>query len=447
MNKYLSGLGLIAALFFTLTANAREANEPHPLSLADAVNFAIHNNPSLKNAKLDILIQKAQNAQLAATAYPRISAKGDFTDYIDPMKSFIPGDFIGQPGTFVPVQFTPKYAAGAAMSGSQIIFDGSLFVALAARKEAVKLATERGKLTEEGVKLNVQKAYYALVLAQKQFGILKNTLANARDMAHEQDVMRKNGFIEKIDMDRTQVQLNNLASDSMRIDNMLEVSEQLLKYQMGMDLSEAIVLTDTILENHIRNAAAMTAEETNYDLRTEYKLLNSQLRLTEFNLKRYKNVGLPTLSAFGSMGYNYSTNKFSEIFKSQYVWNSLVGLTLNVPIFNGFQRTNQVKEAKYNIEKTKNDIEQVKLTIDFQTENAKTTLRNALIQVENQKRNLELSNSVLSLAQRKYKEGVGSNLEVTQAQTDYLKSQNSYFSSLLDIVNAEADLQKALGQL
>lgn len=297
------------------------------------------------------------------------------------------------------------------------------------------------------MKLKVQKAYYALVLAQKQFGILKSSLANAREMANDLDVMRKNGFVEKIEVDRTQVQLNNLASDSMRIDNLLAVSEQLLKYQMGMDLQEAIVLTDTVLENHILNAAAMTAIEADYESRTEYKVLASSLRLNEFNLKRYKNAALPTLRANGGMGYNFSTNKFSDIFRSQYIWSSYIGLTLNVPIFNGFLQRNQVKETKYNIEKSKNDIENIKLTIDFQTENAKTVLRNALIQVENQKRNLTLSNSVLDLARRKYKEGVGSNIEVTQAQTDLLQAQNNYFNSLLDIINAEADLQKALGQL
>lgn len=447
MNKYLSGLGFIIALLFINTAHGREANNLHPLSLAEAIDFAIHNNYSLKNAKLDILIQKAQNAQVEASGYPHLNAKGEFTDYIDPMKSFVPGDFFGSPGTFIPVQFTPKFASGASMSGSQLIFDGSFFVALAARKELIKLATERGKLTEEDVKLKVQKAYYALALAQKQFGILKSSLANARDMANDLTVMRQNGFVEKIDMDRTQVQINNLASDSMRISNLLEVSEQLLKYQMGMDLHEPIMLTDTVLENHITNATVLTSDVTNYELRTEYKVLASTLRLNEFNLKRYKFSALPTLNAFGGMGYNFSTNKFSDVFKAQYIWSSYVGLTLNVPIFNGFMRKNQVKEAKINVEKSKNDIENIKRTIDFQTENAKTVLRNALIQSENQKRNLSLSASVLNLAQRKYKEGVGSNLEVTQAQTDYLSAQNNYFNALLDIINAEADLQKALGQL
>jgi outer membrane protein TolC len=110
-------------------------------------------------------------------------------------------------------------------------------------------------------------------------------------------------------------------------------------------------------------------------------------------------------------------------------------------------RANQVTEAKLNIEKSKNNIEYTKQNIDFQAAMSRTTLRNAILQVQSQRRNMELADDVLDLAQRKYKAGVGSNLEVTQAQTDQLRAQTNYFSALLDITNAEADLKKALGLL
>lgn len=446
MRRYiLGGIFFITASLIAITAQSQDL-EPKTLSLQQALDYAVKNNTSVKNAQLDVLIQQAQNAQVTAAAYPKINGAGNLTDYVDPVQSFIPGDFFGQPGSFVPVQFTPKYAASAAISGSQIIFDGSVLVALQARKTIVELARQKGKLTEIDVKYNVQKAYHALVIAQKQYGIIKQSLAYARDMANDLNVMRENGFVEKIEIDRTNVQVNNLASDSMRISNLLEVSEQLLKYQMGMSIDQPIVLTDTVLENHIMEAASLTSAEASYDQRTEFNLLNTQLKLNEYNLKRYRYSAYPSLSAIGNMGYNYASNDFKEIFKSKYIWSSYIGLQLNVPIFNGLQRTNQVKETKLNIEKSKNDIENIKRTIDFQTQSAKTTLRNSLLQLESQKRNLELSNSVLDLARRKYKEGVGSNLEVTEAQTQLLQSQNNYFNSMLDIINAEADLQKALGQ-
>ena len=132
---------------------------------------------------------------------------------------------------------------------------------------------------------------------------------------------------------------------------------------------------------------------------------------------------------------------------SNYAFYSMVGLQMNVPIYNGYLRHHQVTEAKLNIEKSKNNIEGMKQTIDFQVASSRTTLKNNMLQVQSQRRNMELANDVLELAQKKYKAGVGSNLEVTQAQSDLLRAQTNYFSALLDLINAQADLKKALGLL
>ena len=132
---------------------------------------------------------------------------------------------------------------------------------------------------------------------------------------------------------------------------------------------------------------------------------------------------------------------------SNYAFNLMAGLQLNIPIYNGSLRQNQVHEARLNIEKSKNSIAYLKQSIDFQAATSRTVLKNAVLQVQSQRRNLELSDDVLDLARRKYKAGVGSNLEVTQAQTDLLRAQTNYFSAQLDMINAEADLKKALGLL
>jgi outer membrane protein TolC len=172
------------------------------------------------------------------------------------------------------------------------------------------------------------------------------------------------------------------------------------------------------------------------------------LSLNQYNLKRYKSAALPSLIAVAAFGYNFGEDKFDNMFKfGSYAKNALVGLQLNVPIFSGLKRVNQVRETKYNIEKSQNNIENMKQVLDFQTTQSKTSLKNALLQLQSQKRNVELAEDVLSLAQKKYKAGVGSNTEVTQAQTEQLRAQNTYFSTLLDIINAEADLKKALGLL
>ncbi len=430
----------------TLLPGVLRAQEAITLSLEDAMNYAVKNNTSAKNARLDILIQKAKNNEVTGLTLPNINGKGEFTDYIDQVKSFIPGDFIGQPGTFVAIPFTPKFSSTASISGSQILFDGSVLVALQARNTILKLVEQNAQLTEEEVRYNVQKAYYSFVIARRQFDILKNSMTYLRSMSNEMEAMYNEGFVEKIDVDRMNVSMNNLAADSIRIGNMIEVSEQLLKYRIGMPIEVPIVLTDTSLNDKIDEATALLTTDLVYKNRTEYNLMQSQLALNQYDLKRHKLSGLPSLAAFGTVAYNYSTNSFKDIFKEQYVFYSLVGLQLNVPIFDGLQRHNRVKQAKLNVEKIKNSIEDIKLGMNFQESSAKTNLRNSIIAMHSQKKNLELAMSVLELARKKYKAGVGSNLEVSQAETEMLNTQTNYFQSLLDVINAKSDLQKALGQ-
>lgn len=442
MRRIIYSVSLIALLPLKMMAQ-----ETISLSLEEAMDYAVKHNVNAKNARLDILVQKALNAEVTGIALPNINGKGEFDDYINPVKSFIPGEFFGGPaGSFTPVQFTPKYSSSASLSGSQVLFDGSVMVALQARNALIKLYEQKSKLSEEEVRYNVQKAYYSFVIAKRQYGILNNSLAYAREMARDQKAYFENGFAEKIDVDRTDVQINNLATDSIRIGGLISLSEQLLKFQMGMSNEQNIILTDTSFASNVKEANEMLLDEVAYENRSEFNLLQTQLMLNQYDLKRHKLSGIPSLAAFGTAAYSYQTNTFSDVFKEQYIFYSLVGLQLKVPIFDGLQRHNRVKQAKLSVEKTRNSIDNLKLTIDFQSAQSRTTLKNALLAMQSQERNMNLANSVLDLARKKYKAGVGSNTEVTLAQTEFLQAQNNYFQSMLDVVNAKSDLQKALGQ-
>lgn len=440
--KRTAWLFLMAALPFISPAQTA----PMPLSLQAATQYALTHSDSMKNARLNIPIQEARNKQVTANALPRVSADGSFNDYINQIQTFIPGEFFGQPGVFTPVTFTPRYSASATATASQLLFDGSVLVALQARNTVMDLVRQGVQLTEENLRYNVQRSYYSVVIAQKQFEILKSSLAIARDALNDVNVLYNSGFAEKIDLDRSSVQVNNLATDSLRTASLLAVAEQLLKYQIGMDIDQPVVLTDTAIGQFTDHAYQLANAQKDYQSRTEWGLLQTQLKLNEYDLKRYRYAALPTLSAFYNAGYNYSTNEFRDLFGSRYLFSSLVGLKISVPIFQGFLRTNQVREAKLSLEKTRNSISLLEKTIDFQDAQSRATLKSALLALENQRRNVELAIGVVDLARKKYKAGVGSNQEVTQAQGELLRAQASYFQSLLDVVNASADLQRALGQ-
>jgi outer membrane protein len=444
------------SLTITLLPGMAQA-QPVALSLSDAKEFAVKNNANAKNARLDKLLQEAKNSEITGLSLPQIKGSVQYTQFLDPLENFFPAglgaafdpSLANLPaGTFVGVPFTPIYGTTASVSGSQILFDGSVVVALQARNTIVKLAEQSARLTEEELRYNVERSYYSFVIAQRQYDILKRSLTSARMILGDVQALQRAGFAEKIEVDRTSVQVNNLATDSIRVGSMITLSEQVLKFTMGMDIHQPIVLIDTSVENMMVQYRNLANADIDYTNRTDYSLLETQLKLNQYDLKRHKLSALPSLILIGNAGYNYSTNTFGDVLKPRknYKSNSMWGLTLNVPIFDGLQRRNRVKQAELSIMKTRNSMENLKLGIDFQTAQARTSLRNSLLMIESQRRNLDLANSVLGLAETKYKEGVGSNLEVAQARTEYLQAQNNYFQSLLEVVNAQADLQRALGQ-
>jgi outer membrane protein len=451
--KYTLALIFIALLATNLPSKAQDA--PVPLSLEDCMTYAMKHNYTIKNARLDVLIQDAQNKQTVSAAYPHISAKAELDDYLNPQQSLVDVSSFAPPGTVPPgtkeiekVAFTLPYGGTGSINGSQILFDGSVLVALQAQKTIMEYARLNGEISAETIRYNVYKAYNSLAIAYRQYDIIKNSLQYARQIEHDITVTQQSGFAERIDVERTSVQVNNLSTDSIKVSNMLNVSEKVLKYQMGMDINTPIVLIDTNVEDTKNEVASLMDEDENYSRVPEYNFFTTQLKLNSYNVKRYQFAALPSLNLFAAAGANYASYRFQDMFTpNSYLFNSVVGLQLNLPIFNGFMRHNQVREAKLNVEKSKNNIENIKLTIDFQVAQSRTTLRNAVLEARNQHRNLDLANDVLDLAQKKYKAGVGSNLEVTQAQTDQLTAQNNYFSALLDLINAEADLKKALGLL
>ncbi len=434
---------LITLLIASSFARAQEAQK---LSLQDCINYAQEHNYSIKNAQVDVLIQAAQNAQTASIAYPTVSAKAEFDDFLRPQRSFINAKAFGGPDMITSVAFTVPYAASAGLSASQLIFDGSAMIALQARKMALELSKQSAAVTIDNVRYNIFKSYYTLAVAYKQREILASSLATLRDMMHDLTVTEQSGFVEKIDVERSSVQLNNMGNDSVTLENGIRLYEYALKFAIGMDINKPITLTDTALDSHFLAATNLLLEGDSYERVPDYIVLNTFKSLMDFNVRRYKLSALPSLAAFGAWGTNYGSDKFNDMWKfKSYEANSTVGLQLSVPIFNGFARVNRVKEAKLNVEKATNNINNLKLAIDFTAAQARGTLKNSMLQIRSQTVNLTLAKEVVDLAQKKFKAGVGSNMEVTQAQGELLKAQNSYFSTLVLMISAEADLKKALG--
>lgn len=445
---------------------AQQGNTVTEMSLKDCLQYAERNQVKIKNAILDYKSAIAKNKEVTGSAFPQLNAKGGL-NYAPLVAAFSVPNFVKtliagdgtNPGIVnnsalnqnvvngVPDEmsfaFQPKWTTTGSVELSQILFNPSLTIALKARKTLEELAAKSVDLTMQDVKVAVSKAYYNILIAEKQQELVIKNIERLEQMEKDTKGIYNAGMAEKIDVDRITVSLNNLRTQKIKVEQMIELAYLSLKFQMGMPLEESINLSDTLSENMM--ATSLLTEELDFSVRKEFQLLEIQNKLYGMDVKRYKMGWLPTLNFFGN--YGYTLYNMVKLYDPQDKWqkSSMLGVNLNVPIFTGFQRKNQLKQAQYTLEKNKNDIDNLKMALTLEKENARITLRNNLLALTNQKENMTLAENVYNTARIKYNEGVGTNLEVMNAEASLKEAQTNYFSALYDVMTAKIDLQKALG--
>lgn len=436
-------------LTYAIAQQPAVSQETLQFSAKDAVAFALTHQYAVRNAKLEELWTIARNKEVSGLALPQVSATGTFQDNPIIQKQLIDASNFDPnvpKGTLVPFAFGLKYNAAGTVNVNQVLFDPSVLVALQARETLEDLARKGVQKSEIDVKTEVYKAYYNVLAADKALGILNETTTRLRKTLDETKEIYKNGLVEKLDVDRLVVQYNNIQSEVVRITNLREVGIAALKFQMGMPIKQQLELTDT-LSNEALKEDLQQEGQFNYNNRIEYQLMETQKKTNEYNLKRYRMEALPSLSAFGQVGASRQTNAF-DFFQSQ-MWYGYVswGLTLNVPIFSGMQRRRRVDQAMIDIKQSDLEIENIKNVIDLDQVNSTTSLRNNITTLENQEENMQLAKEVYETTMIKYREGVGSSLEVITAETQLLTAQNNYFTALFNVIVSRVEHMKAFGKL
>lgn len=445
------GLTRIASLVLVLMTGISlvyaQTHTKHAFTIQQAVEYAAKNNVQVKNALLNIQSQQQTNREITAAALPNITGSAGITDYIKIPTSLLPGEIFGQPaGTYIPVQFGTKYNSTATIQLQQLLFDGQVFIALQARATSIEFQTKNKEVTEEVIKTNIHKIYYQLVLSKTQLELLDANIARLEKLKHDAGELYKNGFAEKLDLDKISVQLANLQTEKTKALNSISIGYLGLKTLMGMPVKDTLVLTDKISDEQVKEDFSNdTAYQ--YTDRKEFQYLSLGKKLNEFNIKRYQLSYIPTLSLTGAYSKNAQRNKFDIFGKGDWFTTSYIGLNLSVPIFDGFARSARIKRSRIELKQTENQLENLKLTIDSEVDQAKINFKSALATMITQKKNMELAEEVYNQTKKKFEVGTGSNTEITAAQTDLVTAQTNYISSLYSAIIAKVDYQKATGKL
>ena len=422
-------------------------------TLQEAIDFAVRQNINVRNTQLDAVSAEARIREVKASALPQIGVSGSFTDNLIIQRAFLPAFFFDKNASpdapAVPVQFGVTYSGNAAATVNQLLYSASLNVGLRAAATYRELAQRTTQATKVTVAEQVAKAYYGVLVARERSKLLDLNIGRLDTLLRDTRALNKQGFVEKLDVQRLEVQANNLRADRQNVENLIQLSYALLKFQMGLKINEEITLTEQLQERNLAELESLIAPDPTfqYSSRVEYSTLETQTKLAHLDIELSQKGYYPTLSAFVNYGYNNGRNKIGDMFSTPWLNFSTVGLSLQIPVFDGFLKKYQIAQKRITLQKAQNSGELLKNAIDLQIRQSSITLNNGFQTLQTQQRNRDLAAEIVRVTRIKYKEGVGSNIEVLNAETSLRESQTNYFASLYDFLIAKVDQDKALGRL
>ncbi len=439
---------------------APATNASETLTLDDALRYAYTNSPTMKNAQLDIRIAKQDVNVTKAQGLPQLNSSVNYTNNFAVATVFLPAEAGaafgggGNGGGQAPpsdealaLRFGIQHQANATLTASQMIFDGSYFVGLKAAQVFQELTRRDYELTKSNIAEQVSKAYYTALVNDERRQLVSSNLGRVDSLLRETQLLYENGFVEKIDVDRIRVQFNNVKTELDRIDRLSEVSLLLLKFQMGMPIDQDITLAETIQDIDM-DADPLDAYELSYQNRPEYAKLSVNRELVKLDMKNYQMQYVPKITLNANYGFNTGTDQFSQITNFDR-WFQLgsAGINLSLPIFDGLRKHHQIQKSRLQIQQIENASQLLRNTIDLEVVQARVQLENSVDNLNIQEENLALAREVYDVTRIKYQEGVGSNLEVVDAETSLKQSETNYYNALYNALIARVDLKKAMGVL
>jgi outer membrane protein TolC len=455
---------VLSLLSGQVLAQQPDATKPkrYELTVTEAVDLAFKNVIELKNAQVDYKIQEAKNREIYGQALPQLSGAVSANRYLQLPKflfpqsdegvyevlrreGLLPASAHAPPASLVEFSFQQPWNLSAGATVTQLLFQPDVFVGLQARQSALDYNQGLIDQTKRGIRDSAYKRYYAILIAEKQLHFINESVKRLEKLYHDDSIMFKSGFAERLDLDKVQVQLNNLKTSRSVVESAVILAYAGLKYSIGISQKDTVVLKEELTTERLKQD--ILDQGFKYEDRPEIRTLNVLQDLQKLDVKRYKLQGLPTVALAGNytvngMGQHFFTDESTTWFKSSYI-----GVNINVPIFSGLQRKYKVKQAELNFEKVTNSVDNVKQAIDLEQTAAKEVLRNALTNLDLQERNLSLAERVYNATKTKFEQGVGSSFEVLQADTDYQTAYTNYFNALYAATVAKISYVSSLGKL
>lgn len=417
----------------------------YTFSLEEARAYAVEHSYSTRKAVLDQEMAEKKMKETTAIGLPQFGASADFNNFLELPTSVLPPEF-GPPGSTDPValQFGTDYSLGANLTVNQLIFNGSYIVGLQAAKVYREMSEKVLIKSERDIKDEVTQAYGNAIVSEENFETIKGNKEYLEKTLIETKALYDAGFAKEQDVDQLTILVQSALIEYNRADRLREISNNFLKFTLGIETVADIILTDS-LSKIVSYGNDSTVVEQAFDVNSniDYKIAQSNQQLQELNLKNTKAEFLPTLNGFYQYSQKYQKNDLSM--NSDYWFPSQVwGLQLNIPIFSSGQRMYVKQQADLNFQKSQIDTKQAEegLMVEFLTK--KSEYQFSIDQYKNAKANLDLVQKVVNKETIKYQEGMSSSLNLANAQIQFFQIQGTYIQSIMQMINARSAMDRIL---
>ena len=434
-------------IFWLFAASLNAQENKYSFTLQEAIGFAIKNNRAIQNAERDVKIAVQTKRETTATGLPQINANIGYNNWLEQQVSLIPAEFFGgAPGQFAEVLFGTKQTMNSAVTVKQKLFDGSYLVALQAAKVFLEISKNSKEKTINEIGKIVAYSYGNVLLVEENLEIVNSNIALLEKNVWEVSKVYESGLIEEESLQQLQLTLSGLKSNQRYSKRLKDLAYQMFNNSLGLDLTAAVVLTNSLDELVVFYSTLTTSRSENeFEEVIDFKIAVNSVKSDELLLKLEKSKALPTLNAFVNGSYSGNSQRFSFTENSQkWFGASLFGVTLDIPVFSSFKRSASTQRARLNLEKSKSNLEDTTNKIKLEINTARSNYEFAFEDYEIKKKALDLSKNIANKNEIKFFEGLTTSFDLSQAQRQLYIAQQDYLQSMLNILLKGVDLESLI---
>lgn len=432
-----------------MLATKARSQEDTVFSLSDALSYAENHAYDITQSNYELKIAQKKIWETTAIGLPQVSVDANYNNNLELMTQMLPAELGGgKKGTYIGVKFGQKYTADAAITATQLLFDGAYIVGLKASKIYYELAENRREKLFQLVKEGVLKAYFYVLASEINYETLKKNLETSKSIYEETKAYFEEGFREDTDVAQASLSVNRAESLCIEAKRSIVVARTTLKYLMGLDINRKIKLSSNFEELIEKVLLRDKTKVLDWEKHIDYRILHTQYEAQELMLKKEISSYLPRLSAFYRLGKNTSSNEWN-VFDTNTEWysSSIVGIKLTLPIFSSGMRHSRVGQQRIELQKVGVQMTQTLQNMEREHIIAKNNLSTAQTNYFNSEKSRTLAKKILDKTQLKYREGVSNSFELSRNEQQFLEAHSNFIGTIIKLLEADVAYKKAMGEL